>query len=109
VIFEVLHQLMRKGGHLLGYGILGYLCFRALIGAFSSRTRLSNFALAIACSFLIASLDEWNQSYSPARTGQFSDVLLDTFGALLLVSLAMLASSPKTRSFPIERSAKIPF
>ena len=47
--------------------------------------------LAIACTFLIASLDEWHQSFSLARTGKFGDVVLDTCGALLLVSMAMVA------------------
>ena len=90
VRFEVSHGILRKAGHLFGYGILGYLWFRAFLRTFTRNTELICAALAIAFTFSIASLDEWHQSFSAARSGQFKDVLLDTFGALLLVSLAMI-------------------
>jgi len=91
VIFDRLHLVLRKGGHFLGYGIFGYLWFRAFPATFPNGTRITWAGLAIACTFLIASLDEWHQSFSPARTGHFGDVVLDTCGALLLVSMAMIA------------------
>ena len=90
-IFDRLHVVLRKGGHFLGYGIFGYLWFRAFSATFPNGTRIIWAGLAIACTFLIASLDEWHQSFSPARTGHFGDVVLDTAGALLLVSMAMVA------------------
>ena len=91
VIFDRLHLVLRKGGHFLGYGIFGYLWFRAFSATFPNGPRIIWAGLAIACTFLIASLDEWHQSFSPARTGHFGDVVLDTCGALLLVSMAMVA------------------
>ena len=91
VIFDRLHVVLRKGGHFLGYGIFGYLWLRAFSATFPNGTRITWAGLAIACTFLIASLDEWHQSFSPARTGHFGDVVLDTCGALLLVSIAMVA------------------
>ena len=91
VIFDRLHFLLRKGGHFVGYGIFGYLWFRAFSATFPNGNRLAWAALAIACTFFIASLDEWHQSFSPLRTGHFGDVVLDTCGALLLVSMAMVA------------------
>jgi VanZ family protein len=91
VIFDRLHFVLRKGGHFLGYGIFGYLWFRAFSATFPNGPRIIWAGLAIACTFLIASLDEWHQSFSPARTGHFGDVVLDTAGALLLVSMAMVA------------------
>jgi VanZ family protein len=75
----------------LSPGIFGYLWLRAFWATFPNGTRIIWAGLAIACTFLIASLDEWHQSFSPARTGHFKDVVLDTCGALLLVSLAMVA------------------
>lgn len=86
-LLEVIHHLLRKVGHFIGYGILGYLCFRALKLTFPDRQQLVNIVLAVVLSFGVASLDEWNQSFSAARTGQFVDVILDTFGALSLVLL----------------------
>jgi VanZ family protein len=89
--FKAFHHLVRKGGHFLGYGIFGYLWFRAFLQTFKSKTPLACAALAIACMFLIASLDEWHQSFSRERAGQFKDVVLDMGGALVFVSLALLA------------------
>ena len=88
--FEFMHHAARKTGHFLGYGILGYLWFRAFTRVINS-TQAST-GLAIACTFVIACLDEWHQSFLPDRSGQFSDVVLDTCGALLLVSFAMVLS-----------------
>jgi VanZ family protein len=91
VILDRLHFVLRKGGHFLGYGIFGYLWLRAFSATYPNGTRIIWAGLAIACTFLIASLDEWHQSFSTARTGHFADVALDTCGALLLVSMAMVA------------------
>jgi VanZ family protein len=89
--FDRLHTILRKGGHFFGYGIFGYFWFRAYSATFPNATRLMWAGLAIGCTFLIASLDEWHQSFSLARTGKFGDVVLDTCGALLLVSVALVA------------------
>ena len=90
--FEVFHHILRKTGHFLGYGILGYLWFRAFIGTLQRWTPLACAALAIAFTFVVASLDEWHQSFLPDRTGQFKDVVLDVSGALVLVSMAFSSS-----------------
>lgn len=46
--------------------------------------------MAVATVFLIASLDELRQAFSPGRTGVFSDVLLDSFGALFFVVITAI-------------------
>ena len=94
VSFDRLHIILRKAGHFFGYGIFGYLWFRAFSATFPKGAPVVWFGLAIACTFLIASLDEWHQSFSPARAGHFGDVALDTCGALVLVSMAMVAMRP---------------
>jgi VanZ family protein len=50
------------------------------------RTWITPFAasLAVASTFVVASLDEWHQHYVPGRVSSFHDVLVDTTGALLL-------------------------
>ena len=63
--FDRLHTILRKAGHFLGYGIFGYFWFRALSATIQKSTRFISAGLAIACTFLIASLDEWHQSFSP--------------------------------------------
>jgi VanZ family protein len=88
--FDLIHHILRKGGHFFGYGILGYLWFRGFTRSLQNSTRFACATWAIVCTFIIASLDEYHQSFSSARTGQFSDVLLDTCGAIVLIGTAML-------------------
>jgi len=45
---------------------------------------LHDAALALLGTTLVASLDEWHQSYLPNRTGSAWDVLLDSCGAIAL-------------------------
>jgi len=84
-----IHHFIRKTGHFMGYGAFCVLCFRGfwiqLHGVVSGLSRqLKAHGLAILITFLIASADELHQSFLPNRTGQFSDVLLDTCGGAAL-------------------------
>lgn len=94
------HHLLRKSGHFAGYGILSLFCFRAFrltlrIQDVPLRRRFSRQwairALAVAATFLVAGADEFHQSFLPNRNGCFSDVLLDTAGALTLQLALFLA------------------
>lgn len=87
---ERLHGVLRKTGHFLGYGIFGYLWFRAFRATFPEKSRLFWACFALASTVLIASLDEWHQSFTSDRTGQISDVVLDGSGAFLLVAIATI-------------------
>jgi VanZ family protein len=88
--FEVFHHILRKAGHFLGYGLLGYFCFRALLQTLRNAPRWMNAALAALCASFGAALDEWHQSFLPDRGGQLQDVALDAFGAVAIVSLATI-------------------
>jgi len=98
--FEPWHFLIRKGGHVFGYGLLSILLFRAwretlpALGNPKWTFRWAN--IAVLGTALVASLDEWHQSYIPSRTGTPRDVLLDTcagIGAQILVFLWTKLSS----------------
>ena len=78
----ILHIGLRKLGHLLGYGILGALAFRAARVDFRRPV-----PVALAIAILVASIDEWNQSTMRARTGSPWDVLLDVVGAAIAIAL----------------------
>ncbi len=80
--FAELHFLLRKSAHLLEYGILSALWFRALRGD-DRRWRISWAVTAILLTAAVASLDEWHQAYIPSRTSSPRDVLIDTTGATL--------------------------
>jgi VanZ family protein len=94
--WALIHTLIRKTGHFMGYGVFSMLCFRgfwrALQGAASLLLRqLRAHGLAILATFLVAGVDEFHQSFLPNRTGQFSDVMLDTCGGLALCLVLFLA------------------
>jgi len=90
------HHLLRKAGHFAGYGTLSLICFRGLrltLGSAAgwARRDLAGHALAIGAAFLVASADEFHQTFLPNRTGTFSDVLLDTAGATAFQLLLFMA------------------
>jgi VanZ family protein len=80
--FEVWHFYIRKSGHVIGYATLSILLFRAwraTLPAMSDVKWTPRWAtIAILGTALVASLDEWHQSFLPSRTGAVSDVVLDT-------------------------------
>lgn len=92
--FEHWHFYMRKSGHVFGYGLLSILLFRAwretLPALGNPRWTIRWANIAVLGTALVASLDEWHQSYIPSRTGSIHDVFLDTcagIGAQILVYL----------------------
>ena len=95
--WDSIHLAIRKTGHFMGYGIFSLVCFRAfrILQRQPARRlgdRLTAHGLAIAATFLVASADEFHQTFLPNRYGSFSDVLLDTSGAVTLGLLLFLAT-----------------
>lgn len=73
--------IVRKTAHFTEYAILGilfYLLYRQIL---PQKNGLRLFVLAILSSFLYACTDEIHQLFVPGRSGQFTDVLVDTLGA----------------------------
>jgi len=84
--FAVLHIVLRKTGHFVGYATLSVLLFRSWRGTFprlSTRWCLQWATLGFACTALVAALDEFHQSFLPSRTGNVRDVVLDSTAALI--------------------------
>lgn len=92
--FEPVHFFMRKGGHVFGYGLLSVLLFRAwretlpVLGNPKWTFRWAS--VAVLGTALVASLDEWHQSFLPSRTGTPRDVLLDTCAGITAQILVFL-------------------
>ncbi|MFL6248545.1 MAG: VanZ family protein [Thermoanaerobaculia bacterium] len=68
-----LNVAIRKLGHIISYGLLGALTWRA-------DRRL---AVVLAIALAVATTDEWRQSLTLTRTGTPWDVLLDLAGSWL--------------------------
>ena len=90
-----LHLIIRKLGHFTGYGILSIAWFRAFwmtwpLGDGLKRSRFTMHSLAMLGTLLVASGDEFHQTFLPNRTGSIWDVLLDCCGGLLMQLLVWL-------------------
>jgi VanZ family protein len=94
VRFEFWHFYIRKGGHVVGYAILSILLFRAwratLPSAKHASWTLRWSAIAVLGTAIVASLDEWHQSFIPSRTGRWQDVVLDTCAGIAAQMLILL-------------------
>ncbi len=96
--WDNLHHLIRKSGHFIGYGAIGLAWLRAWWFTLPRSRFLHDSLLAIVGTALIASADEWHQTFLPNRTGSPWDVLLDCCGAItlqLLVYIFMRVFRPK--------------
>ena len=81
--FPVWHIFIRKTGHFVGYFTLGLLLFRSWRATFpfpGANWTIRWATISFFMTALVASLDEWHQTYLPKRTGSLHDVLLDKIG-----------------------------
>jgi VanZ family protein len=87
VRFLTWHFVLRKTGHVVGYAILSLLLFRAwkatILVSGSPRWSVEWARIAFAMTTLVASLDEWHQTFLPSRTGTIWDIVLDGTAALV--------------------------
>jgi VanZ family protein len=125
-----LNHLMRKTGHCVGFGILGFLTFRALRGNyrfhaqgyegwFSSRIsreagadifsllwRPQWAAAAMIVVICAATADEVHQMSLPSRTGTWWDVLLDSTAALAVQILIYFVDRAKAARYKRASAAR---
>jgi len=101
---ELLNLVFRKGGHMVGYGLLCFCWLMLLRGTYWLQHDYSHSlkgsiqvrrmwwraewaGLAVLCTFLVAASDELHQMGIASRTGTWHDVVLDTSAAVLSVAL----------------------
>jgi VanZ family protein len=84
---ESLHFIIRKGAHLFEYFVLSLLFYNYFKGFMTGYKR---YYLAIIFSFLYACTDEFHQTFVPNRAGAFTDVLIDTTGAVIAILLVLI-------------------
>ena len=88
--WDVIHHYIRKTGHFIGYGLIGLAWLRAWRMTLPGRWFLSDAGLALMGTALIASWDEWHQTFLPNRSGSPWDVLLDCCGATAMIGMTVL-------------------
>ena len=82
--WDFVHHLIRKSGHFVGYGLIGLAWLRAWWMSLPHSRFIHDAFLGLLGTALVASADEWHQTFLPDRTGSPWDVLLDCCGALAL-------------------------
>ena len=103
--FAVVHHVLRKVGHFVGYFTLSVLLFRSwsvTLARLAERWALQWAGLAFLQTALVASLDEWHQTFLPSRTGLFSDVVLDCSAGLVAQIAIFLLRESQTSETTIE-------
>nr|NIO71765.1 hypothetical protein [Anaerolineae bacterium] len=90
----LLDLILKKAAHMMEYGTLAFLLWRALS---RGRGALSRSALvtAFVVSVLYAASDEYHQTFVPGRNGTPVDVGIDAVGAL--VALLVVGSLGRKR------------
>jgi hypothetical protein len=113
-LLDLLNMVMRKGGHMLGYGLLclswlfllrgSYwlrheyqLSFRGSVQVRRLWWRIEWGTLAVFLTFVVACADEFHQMTIPSRDGCWSDVGIDTTAALVAASLISLRAYRRCR------------
>lgn len=80
----LIHHLIRKSGHFMGYGFIALAWLRAWWMTLPGSGYFQDAALALLGTGLLATWDEWHQSLLPNRTSSPWDVLLDCCGGITL-------------------------
>ncbi len=85
IIVEMMQHAVRKTAHFTEYALLGVSFLLPLGGKF--KNSLTAPAIAVLLSAAYACTDEIHQLFVAERSGQFTDVMIDTSGALTGVVL----------------------
>ena len=95
--WDLIHHILRKTGHFVGYGLLGVVWLRAWRMTRPRAVFFTDALLALLGTALVASGDEFHQTFLPNRTGSPWDVLLDCAGAAVLICATWLILRIRTR------------
>jgi VanZ family protein len=79
---------VRKGAHLFVYSVLAVLSY-LFVTPFLRRS-VWKMMVALFAVLLVGGLDEWNQSFTTARTGAVQDIGIDLLGAGMVLLLVIL-------------------
>ena len=95
---QLYHAYIRKAAHVTEYAVLAAIAFRTLkLSGFIAGT-IYRYLLPVGLVMLIASIDEFNQSFEPSRTSSPYDVLLDIAGGIIGLALVWLSFRLRRRN-----------
>lgn len=77
----LLELAIKKGGHMVIFGILALLWWQALVTIPPLRAHALWLALTLTVTYAMS--DEWHQRFVSGRDGNIRDVVIDSVGAML--------------------------
>ncbi len=83
-----LSYIVRKSAHFIFFGGLGLVFYLNYCEYFINKKNI--FILSIVSTFIYACFDEIHQTFISGRSGQVSDVILDSIGAITVVIIYIL-------------------
>ena len=92
------HGYIRRLAHLTEYAVLAFLAVRALSASTIAKLREYRFAIAVLIVLVVASLDEFHQSFEASRTSAVWDVILDAIGGSIAATLLHFLARRKNKS-----------
>ena len=81
ILIDKMQYPIRKCAHMTEYAIFAALTFIALY--YDGIRKRMTYIWAVIIAFLFACTDEFHQLFVPGRSGQFTDVCIDTIGACI--------------------------
>jgi VanZ family protein len=94
----IVHGYVRKTAHVTEYAVLAFLAVRAFSGSASYFPQKRRYVFTLLLVAIVASLDEFNQSFEASRTSSIWDVALDISGGLIMVAVLWILHSRKTNA-----------
>ena len=85
-LVDTLNKPFRKLAHASVYFVLAILVLSTFISLKKYKLYINNI-ISILWSFLYACSDEYHQTFVVGRSGELTDVLIDTFGAIIGIVL----------------------
>ncbi len=100
---RLINFYVRKTGHVLAYGLMYLLWFRAFRGHLGT-TPGRAFLYALGLCLLVSMTDEGHQSFTQTRGGSGYDVLLDLSGSTLAALITFTVWTPRPKAATISES-----
>ena len=92
------HHYIRKLGHFTAYFILAFWAFRVFSGSSIIILKKYWFGFSLGLVALVASTDEFRQSFFALREGSIYDVLLDISGGLTFLLIIVVYQKFRNRN-----------
>lgn len=85
--YSLLTFIIRKTAHMSEYAVLLLLLYFGITKIYTHKYSL---LISLFITFIYACSDEIHQLFIPGRSGQFTDVMIDTSGALIALIIVLV-------------------